>query len=98
MGSRRGSMKIHGTGTSRGPGRSFELVNDVIKPYSHSVQQASPNKVSTRPVNAHRFLLWNLYGLDMTQNTDKYQLRCDVSRRWVWYASSNLCREYASLQ
>ena len=62
-----------------GPGRSFELVNEVIKPYSHSVQQASPNKVSTRPVNAHRFLLWNLYGLDMTQNTDKYQLRCELA-------------------
>ena len=62
-----------------GPGRSFELVNEVIKPYSHSVQQASPNKVSTRPVNAHRFLLWNLYGLDMTQNTDKYQLRCTLA-------------------
>ena len=62
-----------------GAGRSFELVNDVIKPYSHSVQQASPNKVSTRPVNAHRFLLWNLYGLDMTQNTDKYQLRCELA-------------------
>ena len=62
-----------------GPGRSFELVNEVIKPYSHSVQQASPNKVSTRPVNAHRFLLWNLYGLDVTQDPDKYQLRCELA-------------------
>ena len=62
-----------------GPGRSFEMENGVIKPYSHSVQQASPNKVSTRPVNAHRFLLWNLYGLDMTQKTDKYRLRCKLA-------------------
>ena len=62
-----------------GPGRSFEMENGVIKPYSHSVQQASPNKVSTRPVNAHRFLLWNLYALDMTQNTDKYRLRCRLA-------------------
>ena len=62
-----------------GPGRSFELVDGVIKPYSHSVQQASPNKVSTRPVNAHRFLLWNLYGLDMTEKTDKYPLRCKLA-------------------
>ena len=62
-----------------GPGRSFEMENGIIKPYSHSVQQASPNKVSTRPVNAHRFLLWNLYRLDMTQNTDKYRLRCKLA-------------------
>ena len=62
-----------------GPGRSFEMENGVIKPYSHSVQQASPNKVSTRPVNAHRFLLWNLYGLDMTEKTDKYPLRCKLA-------------------
>ena len=62
-----------------GPGCSFEMENGIIKPYSHSVQQASPNKALTKPVNAHRFLLWNLYGLDMTEDTDKHQLRCKLA-------------------
>lgn len=56
-------------------GRSFELENGIIKPYSNSMQSASPEADGTKPVNAHRFLLYHLYNLDITKESDKPKLR-----------------------
>ena len=57
-------------------GRSFELDNGVIKPFSNSMQTVSPETDGTKPVNAHRFILYYLHNLDMTKDSDKHELRC----------------------
>lgn len=57
-------------------GRSFELDNGIIKPFSNTMQSASPENDGTKPVNAHRFILYHLYNLDMTKQSDKHDLRC----------------------
>ena len=61
-----------------GTGKSCEIDNDngnetVIKPFSNSMQTASPN--AEKPVGGHRFILYNLYGLDVNNDADKKQLR-----------------------
>ena len=60
-------------------GKSCEIISNgngyIIKPFSNSMQEASPKADKTKPVNAHRFLLYNLYGLDVKKDTDKKQLR-----------------------
>ena len=61
-----------------GAGKSCEIDNDngnetVIKPFSNSMQTASPN--AEKPVGGHRFILYNLYGLDVNNDADKKQLR-----------------------
>ena len=61
-------------------GRSFELkvtphgIN--INPFSNTMQAISPN--GTKPVNAHRFILYHLHKLDIKDGTkaDKRALRC----------------------
>ena len=58
------------------PGRSFEITNGVIKPFSNTMQSASPESDSTKPVNAHRYILYYQHKLDMTKDSDKRQLRC----------------------
>ena len=58
------------------PGRSFELVGEVLKIYSNSMQSASPESDGTKPVNAHRFYLYYKHKLDMTQRGDQRELRC----------------------
>lgn len=58
------------------PGRSFELSDGVIKPFSNTMQSASPETDGTKPVNAHRYILYYLHKLDMTQDRDKRELRC----------------------
>ena len=58
------------------PGRSFKLENGIIKPFSNTMQSYSPNSDSTSPVNAHRFIAYHLYNLDMTKDSDKHDLRC----------------------
>ena len=65
--------------TDASPGRSFEL-NDTphginINPFSNTMQSASPEVNGTNPVNAHRFMLFYLHKLDITQDTDKPELR-----------------------
>ena len=57
-------------------GRSFELENGIIKPFSNSMQTVSPETDGTKPVNAHRFILYYLHNLDMTKDSDKHELRC----------------------
>ena len=57
-------------------GRSFELDNSVIKPFSSTMQASHPETDTTKPVNAHRFILYHLHKLDMTQKSDKRELRC----------------------
>lgn len=60
-----------------GPGRSFELTPDgVIKPFTNTMQNASPESDPTKPVQAHRFILYYLYQLDITREDDQRQLRC----------------------
>ena len=62
------------------PGRSFELKDTPhgknINPFSNSMQSASPESDGTKPVNAHRFVLYYLHNLDMTQRGDQRQLQC----------------------
>ena len=58
------------------PGRSFELSDGVIKPFSNTMQSASPETDSTKPVNAHRYILYYLHKLDMTSRGDQRELRC----------------------
>ena len=57
-------------------GRSFELSDSVIKPFSHTMQSSSPESDSTKPINAHRFILYSQYNLDITKDTDKREIRC----------------------
>ena len=57
-------------------GRSFELENGIIKPFSGTMQGSHPEADSTKPVNAHRFILYHLHHLDITQDSDKRPLRC----------------------
>ena len=57
-------------------GRSFELVDGVIKPFSSTMQSSHPEADSTKPVNAHRFILFHLHNLDITKDSDKRALRC----------------------
>lgn len=61
-----------------GNGKSCEIDTDtghevVIKPFSNAMQAASPN--AEKPVGGHRFILFNLYGLDVNNESDKKQLR-----------------------
>ena len=57
------------------PGRSFELKDGIIKPFSNMMQTASPEPDGTNPVNAHRYILYALHKLDITHNNDKTELR-----------------------
>ena len=61
------------------PGRSFELSDGVIKPFSNTMQSKSPESDSTKPVNAHRYMAYYLYDLDMTKDHDKRELRCRLA-------------------
>ncbi len=63
------------------PGRSFELVGSVIKPFSNTMQSKSPESDGTKPVNAHRYMAYYLYDLDMTKDRDKRELRCILADR-----------------
>ena len=63
------------------PGRSFELSEGVIKPFSNTMQSNSPESDGTKPVNAHRYIAYYLYNLDMTNNSDKRELRCWLADR-----------------
>ena len=53
--------------------RSCEIENGVLKVFSGTMADVSP--VGAEPVNAHRFLLYNLYELDITKDSDKPDLR-----------------------
>jgi len=55
--------------------RSCEIFGDgVIHIYAHSMSAASP-AAELEPVNAHRFYLYQLSGLDMTHDADKPRIR-----------------------
>ena len=45
------------------------------------MQSASPETDSTKPVNAHRYILYYLHKLDMTSRGDKRELRCILANR-----------------
>ena len=61
------------------PGRSFELKDTPkginINPFSETMKSASPKKTGDPSVNAHRYILFYLHKLDITQETDKPELR-----------------------
>lgn len=63
------------------PGRSFELQGRTIKPFSNTMQSASPEADGTKPVNAHRFILYYLHKLDITKQSDKHNLRCKLANQ-----------------
>lgn len=65
--------------TGSGAGRSFTLENGIIKPFSNSAQASSPEKDPTTPINTHRFIAYDLFELDMTKDSDKRQLRCELA-------------------
>lgn len=54
--------------------RSCDILNGVIHIFSHSMSAASP-AAELEPVNAHRFYLYQLSGLDMTIDADKPRIR-----------------------
>ena len=55
--------------------RSCEIFGDgVIHIFSHSMSAASP-AAELEPVNAHRFYLYQLTGLDLTKDSDKAKCR-----------------------
>ena len=55
--------------------RSCEILGDgVIHIFSHSMQAASPG-ADLEPVNAHRFYLYQLTGLDLAKESDKAKCR-----------------------
>lgn len=68
--------EYHWVGSS--VGRSCEIVEGKIKIFSGTMAAASPDNAN-EPVNAHRFLLYNLYELDITKDSDKRALRCRLA-------------------
>ena len=60
--------------------RSCLVENGVIKIFSNTMQGASPEP-SDPKVNAHRFLLYCISGLDMTKDSDKAKAREFLSER-----------------
>ena len=61
-----------------GPGKSFTLYSDnppVIECYSNSIKAHNPNSDDNKPVEAHRLIAYYLYGLDMSKDSDKSELR-----------------------
>ena len=54
--------------------RSCDILDGVIHIFSHSMSAASP-AAELEPVNAHRFYLYQLSGLDMTRDADKPRIR-----------------------
>ena len=77
-----GATHLHGETWNwheSGPGRSFELKDGTIKPFSNSMQVASPEVDGTKPINAHRFFLYYQYQLDITKDRDKHELRCQLA-------------------
>ena len=54
--------------------RSCDILDGVIHIFSHTMSAASPAPV-LEPVGAHRFYLYQLCGLDMTQDADKPRIR-----------------------
>ena len=59
-------------------GRSFELLDGVMHVFSGTMQLSHPETDSTKPVNAHRFILYHLHKLDIKDGTkaDKRAQRC----------------------
>ena len=51
-------------------------LNGVMHVFSGTMQESHPESDSTKPVNAHRFILYHLHTLDMTKDSDKHALRC----------------------
>ena len=62
-----------------GQGKSFNLFTDnipTIHPFSGSLTKINPNQGNTiKAVGAHRILAIHLYGLDMSKDSDKPELR-----------------------
>ena len=61
-----------------GQGKSFTLYTDtppVIECYSNSIKAHNPNGNDNKPVEAHRLIAYYLYGLDMSKDSDKPELR-----------------------
>ena len=54
--------------------RSCDIRDGVIHIFSHSMSAASP-AAELEPVNAHRFYLYQLTGLDLAKDSDKAQCR-----------------------
>ena len=54
--------------------RSCDILDGTIHIFSHTMTAASP-AAALEPVGAHRFYLYQLCGLDMTQNADKPRIR-----------------------
>ena len=58
-------------------GRSFDLLDgDYARVFRYDAGIAPGSSDSTKPVNAHRFILYHLHTLDITKDSDKHALRC----------------------
>ena len=54
--------------------RSCDILDGTIHVFSNTMSEASPAHAN-EPINTHRFYLYQLCGLDMTQNADKPRIR-----------------------
>ena len=61
--------------------RSCDILDGSIHIFSHSMQAASPEANINAAVGAHRFYLYQLSGLDMTQDRDKAKCRAFLFQR-----------------
>ena len=69
-----------------GPGKSFELDEDVIKPFSASIRSATPSGEG-KPIQGHVFIAYRLFGLDVRVVNEQPELYRKLAEhgygRWV---------------
>ena len=64
---------------SSSAGRSCLIENGIIKPFSATLQGASP--AAEKPVNAHRFIIYHETKLDISQESDRPEIRKRLADR-----------------
>lgn len=64
---------------SSSAGRSCLIEDGIIKPFSASLQAASP--AGDKPVNAHRFIIYYETQLDISNESDKPEIRRNLADR-----------------
>ena len=69
-----------------GPGKSFELDEDVVKPFSASIRSATPSGEG-EPIQGHVFIAYRLFGLDVRVVSEQPELYRKLAEhgygRWV---------------
>lgn len=78
----------HESGTA---GRSCLIENGIIKPFSATMQGASPK--SAKPVNAHRFIIFYETGLDITKESEHPEICKQLADRGYGMSLSEFKRQ-----